>query len=66
MLHDASQKGWWTFKIKVKLICLIYYMETFTNESYLYFVSPPTSTTHPEKHHATYKVLEINFWLVIE
>jgi len=42
MLHDASRKGWWTFKIKVRLICLIYFKETFTNESYLYFESPPS------------------------
>ena len=42
MLYDASRKGWWTFKIKVRLICLIYFKETFTNESCLYFASPPS------------------------
>jgi hypothetical protein len=36
MLHDVFRKGWWTFKIKVRLICLIYFKETFTNEFYLY------------------------------
>jgi hypothetical protein len=36
------RKGWWTFKIKVRLICLIYFKETFTNEFYLYFESPPS------------------------
>jgi hypothetical protein len=28
MLHDVFRKGWWTFKIKVRLICLIYFKET--------------------------------------
>ena len=39
MLHDVFRKGWWTFKIKLRLICLNNFKETFTNESYLYFES---------------------------
>ena len=58
MLHDVFRKGWWTFKIKVRLICKCFLKMNQTNESYLYFESPPSFS---KKHHATYKVLEINF-----
>ena len=58
MLHDVFRKGWWTFKIKVRLTCKCFLKINQTNESYLYFESP---TILFEKHHATYEVLEINF-----
>jgi hypothetical protein len=49
-LHDVFRKGWWTFKIKVRLICLIYFKETFTNEFYLYFESPPYFSKNIMQH----------------
>ena len=44
------EKDGWTFKIKVRLICLIYFKKTFTSESYLYFESPPSFSKNIMQH----------------